>query len=465
MSWKRLSDFTRTLSFRLNLWHAAIFLVSAVLLFTLIYFLLGRAIDRKDRDVIQARLREYLAVYENGGAPALHDWTSRINEARRQQMFFVRVAGLDQTILLLVMPQDWFARDLTLVDGGAALRAEAWMRIPRDADVDLTVASTFLPDGTIFQVGRSSDSRSKLLANFRELFAIVIVPVILLGFIGGALLTNRAMQPIRGIVNAASSIINTGRMDVRVPTRAANDELQNLVILFNKMLEYNERLVGALRESLDNVAHDLRTPLARLRATLESGARERSDLTAAEDKFGAALEETDRVNTIISTLMDVAQAEAGLMKLHRAPADVGLLIDDVMALYEQVAEEKEIAITKNFTPPLIASVDAARLRQVFANLLDNAIKYTPVSGKIVIAAQCHDRAVVVVFWDTGSGIADVDLPRIWERLYRGDKSRSEHGLGLGLSLVKAIVGAHRGRVEVTSKPGEGSEFRIYLPVT
>ena len=375
MFWKRLRDFTRTLGFRLNLWHTAIFLVSSVLLFTLIYFLLGGAIDRKDREVIQARLREYLAVYENGGVPALHDWTSRINEARRQQMFFVRVARPDQTVLLLVMPHDWFERDLTLVDGGASLRADAWMRVPRNLDVDLTVASISLPDGTIFQVGRSSDSRSKLLAKFRRIFAIVIGPVLLLGFAGGAILTNRITQPLRGIVNAASSIISTGRMDVRVPARAASDELHDLVALFNRMLESNERLVCALRESLDNVAHDLRTPLARLRANLESGLRENNDLTSAENKIGAALEETDRVNTIISTLMDVAQAEAGLMKLRRERVDVGPLIDDVIALYEHVAEEKKITITKEFGDPVPANVDAARLRQVFANLLDNAIEY------------------------------------------------------------------------------------------
>ena len=462
MFWKRLSEFTRTISFRLNLWHAAIFLASAALLFSLIYFLLGAAIDRKDRDVIEARLREYLAVYKNGGIPALRDWTTRVNEARKQRMFFVRVAAPDRTVLLLVMPQDWFERDVALLDGGSQPRADAWIRVPRDEEADLTVASMELEDGTILQVGRSSDSRAALLGKFRQVFVMVIPPVLLLGFVGGALVTRRMTKPVCRIVEAASSIINTGRMDVRVPERDAHDELQDLVVLFNRMLQHNEQLFQALRDSLDNVAHDLRTPLARLRTTLEAALLEQAG-ALAEEQVAEALEETDRVETIIRTLMDVAHAESGLMRLAVEATDLRSLVDDVVELYGPSAQEKGVAISSSVVEPLIAPVDAARMRQAFANLLDNAIKYTPAGGEVLISARRNDHEAEVIFRDSGPGISDVDLPRIWERLYRGDKSRSEHGLGLGLSLVKAIVEAHRGRVTVVTRGGDGSEFALVLP--
>lgn len=462
MFWKALREFTRTISFRLNLWHAAIFLVSAALLFTLIYFLLGAAIDRKDRDVIEARLREYVAVYENGGIAALRDWTTRVNEARKQRMFFVRLAAADHTALLLVMPQDWFERDVALLDGGTKMRTEDWIRVPRDREMDLTVATMALKDGAILQVGRSSDSRATLLGKFRQVFLMVIPPVLLLGFIGGAFLTRRMTKPLCNIVEAASSIINTGRMDVRVPEQSAQDELQDLVVLFNQMLRHNEKLFEALRESLDNVAHDLRTPLARLRATLEGTLRRETLAGAAQEAIAEALEETDRVETIIRTLMDVAHAESGLMSLRLQETDIRLLVDDVVELYELIAQEKGISIAHDLPEPLAVRVDPARMRQVFANLLDNAIKYTPAGGLVSISAQRHDREVELIFRDTGRGISGTDLPRIWERLYRGDKSRSQSGLGLGLSLVKAIVHAHQGRVEVTSTEGKETEFRVFM---
>jgi len=463
MFWTRLNEFWRSLSLRLSLGYAAIFTCSALVLFVLIYALLGAAINQKDHDLVESRLREYQAIYQSGGVPALKDWINRVGEAQRQQTFFVRVAKADQSVLFMVLPADWLRTDLQRIGNPTNTNAESWLRIPRDQNVDLTVASTRLPDGTWLQVGRSSDSRGQLLGKFRIVFGMVIAPVILLAFLGGVWMTNRTTRPLRQIVQAVRSIIRTGKLDVRVPASTTTGELDDLVALFNRMLAGNENLIHALRGSLDNVAHDLRTPLARLRVMLEESLRNESDLTTARQAIASALEETDRVQVIIRTLMDVTSAETGMMKLDLTPTDLGSLIDDVMELYEDVAAEKEITVEKKFGAGFQANVDAARIRQVFANLLDNALKYTPRGGKITISAQRENGETSVCFQDNGMGIAENDLPHIWDRLYRGDKSRSEHGLGLGLSLVKAIVEAHNGRVEVKSAPHVGSEFRVFLP--
>jgi signal transduction histidine kinase len=463
MSWKQIRDFSRTLSLRLSLGYAAIFTVSALLLFVLIYYLLGAAINQKDEELVQSRLREYQAIFQNGGVQALHDWIYRVGEAQRQQAFFVRVVRPDQTVLLMTLPADWVRSDLQQVEGKGEFEANKWLRIPRDKDVDLTVASTHLSDGTFFQVGRSSDSRALLLMKFRGIFVLGTLPVILLAFIGGIWMTNRTTRPLREMVHAVQSIIRTGQMDVRVPHARTSGELEDLVGLFNRMLIGNENLFHALRGSLDNVAHDLRTPIARLRVGLEDALRTNADLAGTRQAIAGALEETDRVQTIMRTLMDVTLAETGMMKLEIETTDLGSLVTDVMELYEGVASEKEITLEKKFGSACTAEVDPARMRQVFANLLDNALKYTPAGGRVAISAHREEKQIAVCFEDSGPGLSEADLPRIWDRLYRGDKSRSEHGLGLGLSLVKAIVEAHGGSVNAQNRSEAGSKFIVTLP--
>jgi len=161
--------------------------------------------------------------------------------------------------------------------------------------------------------------------------------------------------------------------------------------------------------------------------------------------------------------MDISEAETGTMALRREPTDLNDLIRQTVEMYEDVADERGVRIETAATPELVANIDRNRLRQVLANLLDNAIKYTPSGGRIEMRAGREADAVVVKVKDTGAGIPAEELPRIWERLYRGDKSRSTRGLGLGLSLVKAIVQAHGGEVSVESQPGAGSTFVLRLP--
>ena len=459
----KIREFARTLSLQLSLGYAAIFTGSALLLFALIYYMLGAAIDAKDRDLVVSRLHEYESIYGMGGALALKVRVDAVNQLQLEQSFFVRVVTSNQIPVLIILPADWVRGDLQLVPTTDASDGEKWARIPRDSNVDLSVASVRLPDGALLQVGRSSDSRAQLLHKFREVFALVIGPVILLGFLGGIWMTNRITRPLRQIVVAAHSIIRTGKLDVRVPASRTRGELDDLVGLFNRMLDGNEALIHALRGSLDNVAHDLRTPLARLRVTLEDAVRTGADLTSARQAMVAALEETDRVQTIIRTLMEVTAAETGMMKLELAPTDLGTLVDDVMELYEDTAADKGVAVEKAMEAGFVAPVDAARLRHVFANLLDNAIKYTPRGGKVTISALREEGRVVVIFRDNGMGISERDLPHIWDRLYRGDKSRSQRGIGLGLSLVKAFVEAHGGTASVESQSGQGSTFTVSFP--
>jgi signal transduction histidine kinase len=266
------------------------------------------------------------------------------------------------------------------------------------------------------------------------------------------------------LTTVTRSIIETARFDARVPDNRARDELSDLVGLFNLMLTKIEKLIQGMKDALDNVAHDLRTPVMRVRVLAEEGLRSSNDDRTRCEALADCLEETERLTVMLDTLMDVAEAESGTMKLALDDVELSQLIDEVMSLYNYVAEAKCVTVSVRAVPALYLRADPLRLRQVIANLLDNAIKYTPEGGRVELETLKKDDQALLIVRDSGIGIPIEEIRRIWERLYRGDKSRSQRGLGLGLSLVKAVVEAHRGSVGVQSDPRTGSTFSLHLPL-
>jgi signal transduction histidine kinase len=303
-----------------------------------------------------------------------------------------------------------------------------------------------------------------VLQRFRRIFFLVFLPLSLLAFLGGFLFSSRSLKPVRHLLEVTKGIIDTGKMNARVPFRGSGDELDELVGLFNSMLAKIDSLITGMRQSLDNVAHDLRTPMTHLRATAELAVQGREKISAYEEALVSCMEESDRILNMLSSLMDISEAETGVMKLDRKTIDLSSIIDDMVELYSYSAEDKGITITREPGESISIFADLNRIRQVIANLLDNATKYTPENGSISVGASRRGQEAVVTIRDTGPGIPTRDLPHIWDRLFRGDQSRSQPGLGLGLGLVRAIVKAHGGHVGVESKPGYGATFVVRLPL-
>src|SRR5262245_48993368 len=452
-----------TLGFRLALWYAVIFVVSSLALTGLTYVLLAASLRQYDREIIGSALVQYARAYQIGGVAALQEEIRRTQATAAPGPLLVRTVGARQAVTFLSRPNEWPDFDLSQLQVPSLDGQQTWSTLDTGQDgFELEVASVRLRDGTLFQVGMSTERRSQLLVRFRSVLLINVFSLIFVGLAGGAVLTSSALQPLRRLSDTVRSILRTGRTDVRVPTQNTGDALDELSALVNAMLNRIDAVLAGMRGALDNVAHDLRTPMTRLRGIAET-ALSSSDPALLRDALADCLDESDRVIEMLNTLMDISEAETGTMTLHREPTDLDDLIGQSVELYEDLADARDVEIRTNVPSKLVVEVDRNRMRQVLANLIDNGVKYTPAGGVVEIAARQDNGDAVATVSDTGVGIPADELPRIWDRLYRGDKSRSTRGLGLGLSLVKAIVAAHGGKVSVRSRPGEGSTFELRLP--
>lgn len=460
-----LKKVKRNFSLRMTLWHTIVSLIVYFIIFNIAYYSLLSSVKKEDEKIIVSKFNKYREYYDESGLQGLQSQISIERNTEKPVMLFVRIADKNNHTLLLSLPDQWEGFGLTQLGAIKNNTRVQYIRPDREnTKIIYEVLSFPLEDGNFMQIGKEISYREELLSRFRQIFFSITIPAILLVLLGGYIVTFRALLPIRHLINTIKSIINTGEIKARVPSGKEEDEFNELIAFFNNLLDRIEHLIEGMKDSLDNVAHDLRTPMTRLRVLAENALTSNQDLKACREALSDCLEESERVIKMLNTLMDISEARAGTLKLYKERLNLDELVQEVVDVYRFIAEEKDITINTEISDRIIVFCDPNRIRQVIGNLLDNAIKYTFAGGEVNIRIYKKEagKAVIEVN-DNGIGINEKDLPKIWDRLYRGDQSRSQRGLGLGLSVVKSVVELHGGHMEVKSKQGLGSTFTVYLP--
>jgi len=281
----------------------------------------------------------------------------------------------------------------------------------------------------------------------------------------GYRLARRALAPVDRLATRASAI-TADRLGERLPVETPDDELGRLARAFNATLARLEQSFDRTRRFTSDASHELRTPLTAIRSVGEVGLQESRSPESYREIIGSMLEEVDRLNQLVESLLTLSRADAGDVKLARQPLDLASLVEDTVTHLQVLAEEKGQRVVTELGRPTTLSADPVLLRRAVVNLLDNAIKYSPAGTSIYVTLSMRDGQAVLSIRDQGPGISAVDQTRIFDRFYRVERSRSREkdGVGLGLAIARWLTEAHGGQLTVESEEGRGSTFRISLPL-
>lgn len=433
----RTPSVLRTQAFRIVAIYLAIFAASAFALALFVYWNTARVLENETDDTIRAEVQGLVEQYGTLGLPGLIQVVSGRSARGEQGLYLLtdlshrRIAGnLDSWPQVQPINRDFVEFDFERPVGGMP-------ELRRARGEVFTIGGSFY-----LLVARDVYERRELQTLFLTMLPWGIGLMFLLGIGGGALISRNFLRRLDAI-NKTSRQIVAGDFTQRVPVTPADDEFDDLSRQLNRMLDRIERLMHGIREVSDNVAHDLRSPLNRLRSRLEFASRREIGNSEIRRDIEGAVEETDRLIATFNALLLIAEAEAGSVRESMDDFELEDVIQGVGELYEPVAEEKGVHLVRR-TDDLRAVIHGNRnlISQALANLIDNAIKYTPSGGQVTVGLEPADGGVALIVADSGPGIPPKDRPRVVERFVRLESSRNSPGTGLGLSLVAAVARLH-----------------------
>jgi signal transduction histidine kinase len=452
------SKLLRTSTFRLAALYLILFAVSVSALLGYVYWNTAVLLQEQTDYTIQAEVQGLADQYRLRGLNGILDTVQRRSSNDSRSVYLLadpsgrRIAG--NLTSLPKIPDDesgWIEFPLDVGNGATRERHTA------------RAFYTRLAGGFELVVGRDVEALRQFADIIRQTILYALAIALVLGLGGGLLMSRNFLRRVDAITEASRTIM-AGNMSGRMPVAGSNDELDRLALALNEMLDQIESLMAAMKEVSSNVAHDLKTPLTRIKARVEAALR-----SGSEAEYRSALEntvdESDRLLDTFNALLSIARAEAGQSRSGLVAVDVSALIADVAELYEPMAEEEGGTLTSSAAPGLTVLGDRQLLAQALTNLLDNALKYGARDGEtpvITVTAAPEDDKVVITVADHGPGIPAEDRGRVTERFVRLDQSRSKPGNGLGLSLVSGVMKLHKGTLALEDN-APGLKARLVLP--
>lgn len=457
---------TKKIHFKITLWHLALLVISSCLLFIIFYFLFSQSLTNRNHEILEAKYQEYNSIYQREGVKSLESFLKSNVTVGASADFFVRLIDINQNVFFFHTTRQPIIFSNHEIESNLKYltKDKEWTYIrSKSTEHDIEVLSVKFENGGYFQIGKTVVDRDVIIKRFTKNFLGVLFFAIILGGVGGIFLSNKMLLPLRNLIATLKSL-QTGNEEARVQQLNTNDELEELTILFNQMLNRIQTSNQGMRQTLDTIAHELRTPLTSIRGLAEVTLRKKN---SSESDYRKVLEDCiegiDDLLVEFKTMTDITLVESGLQNLNMENLNFRAICAEVMDLYELIAEQRGIQITCNSENEIFLTADKKKIRQAMANLIDNAIKYSPQDTMIQIIITQEEETTLIKVKDQGIGISLNDLPLIWKRLYRGENSRYQKGIGLGLSLVKSIVEAHNGTISAENNKDSGSTFIISLP--
>jgi len=465
MSLKEALKIRRTLVFRLTFLYSIVFTVSSLAAFTVFYIVISNVIKVHTDQHLLKEMAEVVSILKSKGEDSFNTEMNIEAESEGVDNIFFRLLDQAGREIVATNMSSWKgvgtnSSALERVTQGVSHVFET-ISVP-EKPYGARIVYGAIGSGRILQIGLSLEDDVRFLAIFRDVFVPSIIVIMAFSTLIGWFMAARAMAGVKDVTKTALDI-SAGAFEKRVHTQAKGDEVEQLAIAFNRMLDRIHDLIKGLREVTDDIAHDIRTPIARIRGLAELELN--IDKSGYESNKLAAdtVEECDNLLHMINTMLEISEIEAGIRETSKGEVDLIQVIGEAVELFRPFAEEKGIRLISFISNQVYIHGNVHGLQRIIVNLLDNAIKYTSTGGTVSVTLQKDDDHIYLVVQDTGIGISKEDLSLIFNRLYRCDSSRSQPGFGLGLSLSLAIARAHGGDITVTSHIGEGSIFKVTLP--